>query len=48
MIIEIGDIEVYPNLFIYVGHSLESEERYEYVLHSSDEVNTLGEFLDRM
>lgn len=48
MIIEVGDIEVYPNLFIYVGHSLESEERYEYVLHSSDEINTIGTFLDRM
>jgi len=48
MRIEVGDIEVYPNLFIYVGHSLEGDERYEYVLHASDEVNTLGEFLDRM
>jgi hypothetical protein len=48
MRIEVGDIEVYPNLFIYVGHSLGGEERYEYVLHSSDEVNTLGTFLDRM
>ena len=48
MRIEVGDIEVYPNLFIYVGHSLGGEERYEYVLHSSDEVNTLGAFLDRM
>jgi len=48
MIKEVGDIEVYPNLFIYVGHSLESEERYEYVLHASDEENTIGQFLDRM
>jgi hypothetical protein len=48
MRIEVGDIEVYPNLFIYVGHSLEGDERYEYVLHASDEVNTLVEFLDRM
>ena len=48
MRIEVGDIEVYPNLFIYVGHSLEGDERYEYVLHASDEVNTLGAFLDRM
>ena len=48
MRIEVGDIEVYPNLFIYVGHSLEGDERYEYVLHASDDVNTLGTFLDRM
>lgn len=48
MRIEVGDIEVYPNLFIYVGHSLEGDERYEYVLHASDDVNTLGAFLDRM
>ena len=48
MRIEVGDIEVYPNLFIYVGHSLEGDERYEHVLHASDDVNTLGAFLDRM
>ena len=48
MIKEVGDIEVYPNLFIYVGHSLESEERYEYVLHSSYEDNSIQQFCDRM
>ncbi len=45
---EVADIEVYPTLFVYVGHGADNEESYEYSLHSSYRINNIGEFCDRM
>lgn len=47
MIKEVADIEVYPTLFVYVGHSASNEEKYEYVLHSTYN-NNISIWCDRM
>lgn len=44
---EVADIEVYQDLFLYVGHDLDGEGQYEFALHQSSGTN-IGEFVKRM